>query len=1480
MLSTMQFGPATAAWFEASFAAPTPVQSRGWERIAAREHSLLIAPTGSGKTLAAFLWCIDRLTRSQEDPVKGIKTVYVSPLKALVYDVERNLRAPLVGISRAAERAGLEVRMPRVGIRTGDTSQRERRLQHRDPPDILVTTPESLYLLLISQARENFSTVDTIIIDEVHALAPTKRGAHLALSLERLCELSTVDPQRIGLSATATPLQEVADFLGGKRAVSIVDTSSKPNVEIEIVVPVPDMTRPAEGVPRRAKKKPDANEDYEGDGGAPLVAPPAAFEPTDNSIWPAIYPRLLELIDAHQTTIIFVNSRGLCERLAQRLIEEAGKPELVRAHHGSVAREQREQIEEMLKTGAIRAIVATSSLELGIDMGAVDLVVLVESPGAVARGLQRIGRAGHGVGETSKGRVFPKHRSDLLECTVVAHRMERGELEGIAYPRNPLDVLAQQIIAMCVVDDWPVDALAKVVRRTANFATLPDDAFSGVLDMVSGRYPSHAFADLRPRVTWDRDTDVLSARRGAKQVAVFNAGTIPDRGTYGVFLGEGGPRLGELDEEMVHESAPGQNVMLGATTWRIDQITRDRVLVTPAPGETGKLPFWRGDGPGRPAELGRAMGAFARSVVSKPREEAEAWLRSDYRLDEFAARNLVEFIGEQKSVTGTIPTDVSITVERFRDELGDWRICILSPLGARVNAPWALAVQARLENHFGFEIQTMWSDDGIVLRLVDVEDLPELDLLLPDPDEVEETIVDQLAHSALFAGQFRENAGRALLLPRQRANARTPLWQQRLKSQQLLAVAREFPSFPVIIETYRSCLKDVFDLPALKDTLSAIRRRDIRVDVVETTSPSPFSSSLVFAYVAAYLYEGDSPLAERKAQALALDRKLLRELLGQEELRELLDAEVIDQLEAEIQWIDAEYNAKHPDAVHEMVRKLGDLSVDEIAQRTVGDAAEWVAELRSARRLVEVRVGSTQRYVAVEDAALYRDALGTALPQGVPRVFLQTVPDAWATLVGRYVRTHGPFAPEAAAERYDVPLPRVRETLTHLEARGEVLQGEFRPGGRTTEWCDPTILRRIKRRTLAKLRGEIAPVEASTLGRFLPAWHGIGVTRVGSGRLEEAIAQLEGFPLSYDELESLILPARVPGFAPRMLDELGAMGWLVWVGHGALGKSDGRVALYRRERAGLLLDAPERPEGLDPVHHRLLEHLGTRGASFFIELQQAAGEGARVREVREALWDLVWHGLVTNDTLGALRGYGQSQKPGSGRRTSSVNAAIGGRWSLVAELIPPHINETSRAHAKAVTLLERHGLVAREVATLEPAKGGFSAIYKVLRAMEEGGKIRRGYFVEGLGGAQFASPGAVDRLRSARVSQEREVLVLSAVDPANPYGWLIPWPVRDDAEGTGPRRVAKAHVVLVDGIAAIYVDRGGRRVLTFPSIDDGDIGLLAARALDTVARRQRGKSLKVETIDGQPARTSKFAATFEAAGFTSDPRGLLLDARR
>ena len=1524
------FSPAVRDWFLASFAQPTAAQVGGWAAIAAGRHTLIHAPTGSGKTLAAFLWCLDRLVRQPSPPPTRerpgvVRILYVSPLKALSYDIERNLRAPLAGIALGAGRRGDPVPLITVGLRTGDTSAEERRAIARRPPDILITTPESLYLLLTSAARETLIGVEHVIIDEVHAIAGSKRGAHLALSLERLERLTARPPQRIGLSATQRPLDTIARFLGGVgpgREVSVVDAGSRKPLELSVVVPVEDMSRLGEQIPLEERP-----------------AGPAAGADPRFSIWPSIHPRILELIRAHRSTIVFCNSRRLAERLAQRLNELAGE-ELVRAHHGSIAREQRLAIEDDLKSGRLPAIVATSSLELGIDMGAVDLVIQVESPTSVARGLQRIGRAGHQVGAPSRGVIFPKYRGDLLEAAVVAERMHAGAIETTTVPRTPLDVLAQQIVAMTVMDRWTVDQLAEIVGRASPYETLSREALEGVLAMLAGAYPSDEFAELKPRIVWDRVTGVVEGRRDARVVAVTSGGTIPDRGLFGVFIagdpGTPGRRVGELDEEMVYELRAGMHgdvVVLGASSWRVIEISHDRVVVEPAPGVPGKLPFWHGDAVGRPIELGQALGGLVRELEAdlgrgtRGRQAALARLATRNDLDPLAAENLVAYLEDELAVTGALPTDRRIVVERFRDELGDWRVCLLTPFGGRVHAPWSLALEARLGARLGTAVQTIWSDDGIAIRLPEGElggpdgpfaggalDHGIEDLLFPDPEEIEDLVVGQLANSALFAAHFRENAARALLLPRRRPGTRTPLWQQRQRSADLLAVASRYGSFPILVETYRECLSDVFDLPALKGVLAGVARRELAVHRVETVRASPFASSLLFDYVAAYMYEGDTPLAERRAQALTLDRDLLRELLGQEELRELLDGDALADLELRLQALSDERAATTADQLHDLLRRIGDLTELEVGARVVGGpatAGQWLAELVASRRSVAVRIPgepSGPRWIAIEDVARYRDAVGVQPPAGVPQAFLEPTSAALEGLLGRWARTHGPFLSVEPAARWGLPIGLVEDALLRLMAAGTLLRGEFRPGGAEREWCDPEVLRQLRRRSLARLRQEVEPVEPAALGRFLPDWQGVAPLagfgdESGPGpaalhgsaaleRLAEVIEQLAGLPIPASVLERDVLPARLPGYQPRLLDELGAMGEVAWVGRGSLGRDDGRIALVRpgREalREALIQPAGGANDEIRPAgarHEAIREFLARRGASFYRPIHVAAGGGPD-RDVLDALWDLVWAGEVTNDTFAPLRALrwnrpGREPRRRPGRLTSLGPPEAAGRWSLVepvAELTP-----TERLHAVALALLDRHGVLTREAVVSEGIAGGFSGVYPVLRALEEAGRIRRGYFVAGLGAAQFALAGALDRLRAVRDSGDgREpgrVQLLAAADPASAYGAALAWPRRSDDDRRPFQRAAGAYVALVDGRAAFYLERGGRSLQSFPSADEGSVGLAALRALAALVADRRVRELVITKVDGRSIGDSPWRPALLEAGFQPGYRGLVLRSR-
>ena len=1448
------FTPATRAWFEASFPRPTPAQSRGWEAIGAGSHTLIHAPTGSGKTLAAFLWTIDRLLHDPlPDPEDRCRVLYVSPLKALAYDIERNLRAPLVGIRHAAQRLDLGP-LPELTtfLRTGDTPADERRRMPRHPPDILITTPESLYLLLTSQARQALAPVRWVIVDEVHAVAGTKRGAHLALSLERLEELAPA-PQRIGLSATQRPLEAIASFLGGgehaaggrvDRPVTIVDAAEERALELELIVPVPDMAAPA---------------------------PPDPLEPElvrQQSIWPAVHPRILQLVEEHTSTIVFANSRRLAERICAELNELAGK-EIARSHHGSVSREQRVMIEEALKRGELKAVVATSSLELGIDMGAVDLVIQVEAPVSVASGLQRVGRAGHQVGETSRAKLFPKYRGDLLVATVVAEEMRHGRVEPTAIPRNPLDVLAQQLVAATVMDERRADELYAMVTRAAPYADLARSVFDATLDMLAGRYPSDLFADLRPRLTWDRVEGTVAARPGARQLAVANAGTIPDRGLYRVVLPDGS-RVGELDEEMVYESRQGDVFVLGASTWRIADIGVDRVEVVPAPGEpAAKVPFWHGDMAGRPLETGRAIGRFVRQIADLDPGAATSRLQEEYDLDAWAAGNLVAYLAEEREATGALPDDRTLVVERFRDEIGDWRVVILSPLGARVHAPWAMALNQRLRGRYGTDVDVIWSDDGIALRFPDSEEVPGAAELLVEPEEVESLLMDHLADTALFSARFREAAGRSLLLPRRRPGSRTPLWLQRRKAAGLLSVARQFGSFPIVLETYREILQDDFDLPALTEVLTDIRSRRIRLVEVEVPSASPFASSLLFAFVAAYMYEADTPLAERRAAALTLDRDLLAELLGEGELRELLSADVIAAVEMELQRLTPERAATSKEALTDLLRELGPLSTAAVAERSRDVAVEQaLGELVDERRVIPVHVGGGSRWALVEDAARLRDALGVQPPPGVPQVFLEPVPDPLGDVVGRFSRTHGPFRLEDAAADLHLAPSVVEGSLHRLEAAGRVVRGSFTPAHPGTQWVDTEVLRRIKRRSLAELRGEIEPVDPAAVGRFLPAWHRVGAGARGRGPLLEAVTRLQGAEIPASVLERDVLAARVAE-AGAGLDQLMLEGEVVWAGRGPLGPRDGRIALYLRSQLPLLhLDLPtEGPQG--DLHRAIRHHLSQRGASFFADLYRAAG-GGEVDAVLEALWDLVWAGEVTNDTLAPVRAYLARRRGGRPRHLpSSFPPHATGRWSLVAPLVTPAPPDTARAAAWATQLLDRHGVVTRATVAAEGVPGGFSALYPVFSQMEESGRVRRGYFVEGQGGAQFAIPGAVDRVRSA---PDHGVMALASTDPANPYGAALPWP-------EAPARLARAagtYVLLADGKLMGYVERGGTTVSLWGGEPATTEEVVAALA-EVAARHPR---FTIETVGDSPAATSAMAAALIAAGFAPAIKGLRWRGRR
>ena len=1774
-------------WFRATFSAPTAAQEGAWESIRNGNNTLIIAPTGSGKTLAAFLWALDALHREHETGTAGgTRILYISPLKALGADVERNLRAPLAGITRLSGNNTGEPSIS-VGVRSGDTPARERRQLISNPPDILITTPESLYLMLTSAARNTLAGVTTVIVDEIHNLAATKRGAHLAVSLERLDALLEKPAQRIGLSATVENPEAVARFLGGIQPVTIMSRPVAKEWDLRLSVPVPDMAAlggandygqglyaPSEmqggggsastsspvsaaqpissaaSIPASAPYTledaigvfpgQEADQAYptQADGNtAPkntLTIPEESLRETadserpETSIWPRVQERIVDHIENNRSTIVFVNSRGLAEKLTaalndihlRRVLTQRGidpedyaagicdiaeVPPLARAHHGSVSKEQRTLIEEALKGGTLRCVVATSSLELGIDMGHVDLVIQVAAPPSVASALQRVGRAGHRVGEISRGFFYPKHRGDLLGATVTLAGMRSGTLEPLAIPTNPLDVLAQQTIAACALGPISVDSWYEALRRSAPYAELPRALFDSVLEMLAGRYPSDEFAELRPRIIWDRTpteeapSGSIEGRPGAQRLAVTSGGTIPDRGLFPVYLVSGdeerGPkRVGELDEEMVYESRAGEVITLGASSWRIEEITHDAVRVSPAPGQPARLPFWHGDRMGRPYALGVQTGAFTRALSSlDATDSAAARLQLEQLgLDTWAVDNLLAYLREQRESTGAVPSDTRMIVERHRDELGDWRVVLHSPLGYGVHAPWALAVRARIEERYGVDASVMASDDGLILRLPAMEDVPPgADLFLFDPDELEAIVTERVGDSALFASRFRENAARALLLPRRDPGKRTPLWQQRQRAAQLLDVARKYPDFPVLLETARECLQDVYDVPALVQVHRSLQSRAVSMLEVETNDPSPFARTLLFEYVAEHLYDGDAPAAERRAAALSLDPALLAELLGSSGLRDLLDPAVLVQTQQRLQRTGERYRACGVEGVADLLRQLGPLSARELSLRLRADSprAESAthgsqdfgesedsenygeehgeeygahASTDQARALAEELVRSRRAfsfmgaadmgatddsaepqlyYAVVEDAARLRDGLGIMPAAALPVALLEPVAEPLEDLVSRYARTHIPFTAQQAAEHFSrltpVGVGVLTPVLQRLQQQRRLSSGEFlpevlrTPGSAGVEWVDAQVLRTIRARSLAALREEIEPVSAQVYGVFLPSWqnvrslsvrvaqtlpeasaygafmpsrrtatvmgervaplgpaalnpavpnplaeHGTEHTGQDSASSTEdlltAIDQLAGVRVPASALETLILPARVPGYQPHMLDELMASGRVFFTGAGQLGggsaqKSDGWIRLHLSESSSLTLgeltmgedypeqllraENPELWEALQApgtLEHAIYEALAHGG--LFVpalrervaQLMSAAAPAGQVvtfpdaAEISAALWRLVWAGAVTNDSFAPVRAMlagvrsahptpaaparlSRVGRRGAGRiaaaRASMGNGLAGGygaatgrglrslrggfhgaapavapqdsgRFSRVDTLLQEPVEATVTALARADLLLDRYGVLTRGCLQVEDSAGGFSQLYRIYSAAEDRALVRRGYFIEGLGAAQFAAPATVDLLRSTadslsvpaspqgfgatqgfgasaytpqRTDTERvygtfTVTLLAATDPANPYGAALSWPAipsfAHEGEGTvkhRPARKAGACVVLVDGAPVLYVERGAKTLLAFTT--DPVLLEAAAPALARLVSTGGAEKISVEKVN-------------------------------
>ncbi|SFE57699.1 ATP dependent helicase, Lhr family [Phytobacter palmae] len=1547
------FSPATRDWFARAFRHPTPVQAQTWTATNAGENVLAIAPTGSGKTLAAFLYALDQLFREGDTPSadgderkKTTRILYISPIKALGTDIQRNLQIPLQGISEQRKKHGAPEVVIRVAMRTGDTSTQERATLVRNPPDILITTPESLYLMLTSRARETLRGVETVIVDEVHAVAGNKRGAHLALSLERLDALLARPAQRIGLSATVRSPGDVARFLGGSRPVTVVNPPALRHPDIRIVVPVANLD--------------DVLSSSDGTG-------EISHAGREGSIWPHIEAGILDQVLSHKSTIVFTNSRGLAEKLTARLNElyaarmtetgdmqtdaahyvsssgatsnrtQPGTVFIARSHHGSVSKEQRAVTEQALKSGELRCVVATSSLELGIDMGAVDLVIQVASPLSVASGLQRIGRAGHQVGGISKALFYPRTRRELIDSTVVVDCMLTGKLETLTPPRNPLDVLAQQTVAAVSMDALNVDDWYATVQRAAPWKALPREVFDATLDMLAGRYPSGDFSVFRPRIIWQRESGQLTARPGAQLLAVTSGGTIPDRGMFSVLLPEGeeqtgARRVGELDEEMVYESRVNDIITLGATSWRIQQITHDQVIVTPAPGRSARLPFWRGEGSGRPAELGELIGDFMHALADN------AFFASPDTLalpgvshDENALANLKGLIEEQRNATGIIPGSRHLVLERCRDEMGDWRIILHSPYGRRVHEPWALAVAGRLHALWGADASIVASDDGIVARLPDTEGkIPDAAVFLFEPEKLSRLVRDAVSNSALFAARFRECAARALLMPGRTPGRRSPLWQQRLRAGQLLEIARGYADFPILLETVRECLQDVYDLPALDRLMRRLNTGEVQISGVTTATPSPFAASLLFGYVAEFMYESDAPLAERRASVLSLDSELLGNLLGQADPGELLDPGVIRQIEEELQRLAPDRKARGKEGLYDLLRELGPMTPDDLAARhreSQEAVNAWLDELLAERRAFWLTTGESQRIACMDDAARLRDALGVRLPADLSAVYLNPVAAPLADLFVRYVQTHTLFTVQQIAHAFGLGVAVAQEALEKLREQGKVMR--LRAGQpaqvaqphapSSSDWVGEEIFRRLRIRSLQAAREATRPVPATAFTRLLlerqgllagsdgsPAFH----TDLAGGVFEgiegvlRVIEQLAGLGLPATLWESQILPARVRDYAPEMLDELLSTGEVIWSGQKKLGDDDGLVALHIQEYAAETLIVPQADSAaLSPLQQAILALLANGGAWFahqlsaLIESRHVAGDETvtlTADALHEALWGLVWQGYITTDIWSPLRALsraGSSSRPSSQRRVRSRRGhptlapratltthmslstpTLAGRWSL---LHAEKLNDTHWLLAQADNMLDRYGIVSRRAVMMENLPGGFPAMQTVYRNMEDAGRILRGRFVEGMGGTQFAERLTIDRLRElSTVLPEKTVftpVALSASDPANPFGTQLPWPAHSSS--LVPTRRNGALLVIAGGILRLYLAQGGKKMIVWMDHDEAIAGQVF-RALAVALRREPRLHFTLEEINDTPVRQMPLFSLLREVGFSSSPRGL------
>jgi ATP-dependent Lhr-like helicase len=1487
-----RFTTPVRTWFQESFGRPTPAQEKGWPPIQAGEHTLILSPTGSGKTLAAFLWAIDRLFAELEatgDP-GGVRLLYISPLKALNNDIERNLRAPLAGAREAAVHLGHELPELRVAVRTGDTPGRARLAMLKRPPHILITTPESFYLILTSsKARQMLRTVRTVIVDEIHTVAGNKRGVHLALSLERLEHLAEGPLQRIGLSATQRPLEVVARFLGGQewsegpdgertlvpRPVTIVDAGQAKALDLRVVTVV---------------------EDFRGLGG---------------SIWPSVDQEVVEAIRTHRSTLVFANGRRLAERIAGRLSEQLGVR--VRAHHGSMAAPARLEMEADLKAGRLPALVGTSSLELGIDIGAVDLVVQVQSPKGVAQGLQRVGRSGHLVGQTSVGRIFPTHREDLMEAAVVAGAMLRGEVEPTRVPENCLDVLAQQVVAAVSMEDWSSAALYDLVRQSYPYRHLTPDAYHEVLAMLAGKYPREVFRELRPRLDWDRASGRLSALPGSAYLATASGGTIADRGAFGAYLADGKTKIGELDEEFIYERREGDVFTLGSRTWRIERILDDRVLVTDSPGTLSMMPFWKGDMPWRTYDLGLAVGRFRRQVAERLADpDLVGWLQREYALDDNSAHNVVAYVRDQVETAGAISSDRSIVVELLRDPLGDARLIVHSPFGGRVNAAWGLALAGALRERCHTTPECQTNDDAILLRIPEADQAPPIDLLTSlTPAEARERILAELPDSALFGAQFRQNAARALLMPRAKGRRRTPFWLQRLRAKDLLAATRQFDSFPIIVETYRDCLRDVLDLENLLEVLAGIQEGRIQVVSIERVTPSPAAAGLLRQFIGIYMYEWDEPKAERQLRHLALNRDLLQRLLGGVSLADLLRPEALQALEAHLQRTAHNRRARSPQELALLLQELGDLSTEEVLERTEEGGRRWLASLATEGRIVERVIptahGPARRWLLASEACIYERAFAAASTPSLPERE-GDVESARQALLRRLLMTHGPLTVDEIRARYDLPAGWLAATLAAWADERRIAHGRLRPDSSTDEWCDRQNLEQAHRRTLALLRREVQPVPLERYVDFLARWQHVHPAHtLPAGGLRRAIQQLRALPAPALLWARDLLPARVQGFRPADLEALCQGGEVVWVGSGSERPAHLRARLLFRGEGSLYLAPPQERTDLSQAAQRVLACLKSEGACFSADLER--GTGLRGHALAAALVELTTAGLVTNDSLRALQEVVRFRPGAAGgprRPLSSVEAQLAERWSGPPQRRPGRLREARQRAARRLAatpqwvgrwslvqrlgtwgagatpeerldrqarqLLARYGILARECLAREDLEATWSDLYSYLELLEMRGELRRGYFVQGLSGAQFALPEAVEHLRewgaAPAAGDEAPLVVLNAWDPV----WA-PAALAGLAGRAVPRR-SSTYIALQGSVPLLVAERRGQALGVLQGVEGAALVAALSACFSAICARSGRRRLLVETWNGAPVLGSPGQPLLERIGGYPHPPGI------